>query len=88
MRAAQPPTSGTALGPVDVTEVEAPFLADASVAATELTIHVVEEGPLLSVLKEDPHDAGATRHDRGHHLDHRSDAPLFVPSVLHAITEP
>jgi hypothetical protein len=73
---------------VNVTEVETPFLADASVATAELAIHVVDEGPLLSVLEEDPHDAGATRHYRGHHLDHGSDAPLLVPSVLHAITEP
>src|SRR6188472_919587 len=88
MRAAQTPTRGAALRAVDVTEVETPFFADAPVATAELTIHVVDEGTLLPVLEENPHDAGATRYDRGHHFDHGSDTPLFVRRVLHTITEP
>ena len=70
-----------------VTEVESPLFADAAVAAAQLVIHVVHEGPLLTVFEENAHDAGSARHDRRHHLDHRSDPPLLVIRVLDAIAE-
>ena len=46
-----------------VTEVEVPLFPHASVAATQLAIHVVDEGALLAVFEENSHDAGATRDD-------------------------
>ena len=69
------------------TEVEAPLFADTPVTAAELTIHVVDEGPLFAVFEENSHDAGSTRDDRGHDLDHGTDTPLFVCRVLHAVSE-
>ena len=70
-----------------VPEVEVPFLADAAIAAAQLAIHVVDEGALSTVFEEDSHDAGSTRHDRGHDLDYRTDAPLLVARMEHAITQ-
>ena len=70
-----------------VSDVEVPFLPHASVAATQLAIHVVDEGALLAVFEENSHDAGATRDDRGHHLDRGPYAPLLVGRMKNAVTE-
>ena len=70
-----------------VTEVDVPLLPHAPVAATQLAIHVVDEGPLLAVFEENSHDAGATRDDRGHHLDHSPYAPLLVGRMQNAVAE-
>ena len=73
---------------MDLTEVEAPFFADAPVAAAELTVHVVDEGPLSAVFEEDAHDAGPAGHDRGHHLDDGPASPLIVFRMQDAVAEP
>ena len=70
-----------------VTEVEVPCLPHTPVAATQLAIHVVDEGALLAVFEENSHDAGATRDDRGHHLDRGSYAPLLVGRMKNAVAE-
>jgi hypothetical protein len=70
-----------------VTEVEVPRFPHASVPATQLAINVVYEGALLAGFEENSHDAGATRDDRGHHLDRGPYAPLLVGRMKNAIAE-
>ena len=70
-----------------VTEVELPFLPHPAVAAAELAIHVVDEGPLLAVLEEDPRDAGSAGYDRGHDFDHRAETPLLVRRMRYAVAQ-
>lgn len=70
-----------------VSAVEVPLFPHAPVAATQLAIHVVDEGALLAVFEENSHDPGATRDDRGHHLDRGPYAPLLVGRMKNAVAE-
>jgi hypothetical protein len=70
-----------------LTEAETPLFLEAAVTTAELVVHVVDEGSLLAVFEEDPHDAGSARDDRGHDLDHGADTPFFVVRVQHTVSQ-